>query len=72
MSKRSSPAFNPAAGFILTARTYDFAGMETFCTNPADPTTCTSKPITLHTAVGYDNVTGLGTPNGSAFLDALG
>ena len=26
---------------------------------------------TLHTAVGYDNVTGLGTPNGQSFLDAL-
>ena len=26
---------------------------------------------TLHTKVGYDDVTGVGTPNGQAFLDAL-
>ncbi len=26
---------------------------------------------TLHTKVGYDNVTGVGTPNGEAFLNAL-
>jgi subtilase family serine protease len=26
----------------------------------------------LHTTSGYDDVTGIGTPNGSAFLDALG
>jgi hypothetical protein len=26
---------------------------------------------TIHTAPGYDDVTGLGTPNGSAFLNAL-
>jgi subtilase family serine protease len=27
---------------------------------------------TLHTAAGWDTITGLGTPNGSAFLSALG
>jgi len=28
--------------------------------------------LTIHTAPGYDNVTGVGTPNGSAFLSAIG
>ena len=27
---------------------------------------------TLHTIKGYDDVTGVGTPNGQAWLDALG
>jgi len=27
--------------------------------------------LTIHTAAGYDDVTGVGTPNGAAFLDAL-
>ncbi|NJC72426.1 hypothetical protein HC031_22290 [Planosporangium thailandense] len=28
-------------------------------------------PLTIHTRVGYDDVTGVGTPNGDAFLAAL-
>jgi hypothetical protein len=27
--------------------------------------------LTIHTAAGYDPVTGVGTPNGAAFLAAL-
>ena len=27
--------------------------------------------LTIHARVGYDDVTGVGTPNGVAFLDAL-
>jgi hypothetical protein len=27
--------------------------------------------LTIHTAPGYDDVTGVGTPNGAAFLAAL-
>ena len=27
--------------------------------------------LTIHTVSGYDNVTGVGTPNGAAFLSAL-
>ena len=27
--------------------------------------------LTIHTAAGYDDITGVGTPNGAAFLDAL-
>jgi hypothetical protein len=27
--------------------------------------------LTIHTVPGYDNVTGVGTPNGAAFLSAL-
>ncbi len=28
--------------------------------------------LTIHTVAGYDNVTGVGSPNGAAFLAALG
>ena len=35
-----------------------------------DGTTC-SSPTALHTKVGWDNVTGVGTPNGKAFADAF-
>jgi hypothetical protein len=27
--------------------------------------------LTIHTAAGYDNVTGLGVPNGASFLKAI-
>jgi subtilase family serine protease len=30
-----------------------------------------NQPIALHTKVGWDNVTGVGTPNGKAFVKAL-
>lgn len=33
-------------------------------------TNCTS-PSALHTKVGWDNVTGVGTPNGKAFADSF-
>jgi subtilase family serine protease len=29
-------------------------------------------PLTIHTAPGYDDITGVGTPNGAGFLAALG
>jgi hypothetical protein len=35
-----------------------------------DGTPCTSSS-SLHTKVGWDNVTGMGTPNGQAFADAF-
>jgi subtilase family serine protease len=39
-------------------------------TSEPDGTTCTS-PTALQTKVGWDNVTGVGTPNGKAFADAF-
>jgi len=30
-----------------------------------------NTPSALHTKVGWDNVTGVGTPNGQAFADAF-
>ena len=33
-------------------------------------TTCNTPPA-LHTNVGWDNITGVGTPNGEAFADAF-
>jgi hypothetical protein len=32
----------------------------------------TTGPHTLHSAPGFDNVTGLGVPNGEEFLKAVG
>ena len=34
-------------------------------------TTFDYPDLTIHTAVGYDNVTGLGVPAGQAFLNAI-
>jgi hypothetical protein len=36
----------------------------------ADGTPC-NTPSALHTKVGWDNVTGVGTPNGQAFADSF-
>ncbi|SPF46945.1 hypothetical protein SBA1_70010 [Candidatus Sulfotelmatobacter kueseliae] len=35
-----------------------------------DGTACTD-PLALHTKKGWDNVTGVGTPNGQAFADSF-
>ncbi|MEV4316374.1 S53 family peptidase [Actinocrispum sp. NPDC049592] len=45
-------------------------------TDPADGTTTTARTfdwpgLTIHTTPGYDNVTGLGAPNGAAFLGLI-
>jgi subtilase family serine protease len=54
-------------GVKYSARTVDYSGSEQFC----DPTgACTTANTTLHTAPGYDNMTGLGSP-GAGFVQAL-
>ena len=39
--------------------------------NPPSARTFDYPKLKIHTAVGYDAVTGMGVPNGAAFLDAL-
>ncbi len=58
-------------GIEYSARTVDQQGSESYCTvNAKGKTKCSSIPITLSTAPGYDNMTGLGTP-ASGFIGAL-
>jgi subtilase family serine protease len=45
-------------------------GMDCSALPAGDGTPCNS-PTALHTTVGWDNVTGVGTPNGKAFADAF-
>jgi len=45
-------------------------GMDCSALPRGDGTSCNS-PTALHTQVGWDNVTGVGTPNGKAFADAF-
>jgi subtilase family serine protease len=40
-------------------------------TLPAGPITQCNSPTALHTNVGWDNVTGVGTPNAQAFADSF-
>jgi subtilase family serine protease len=54
-------------GVLFTHRIIDYEGPEQFCT----PTgVCTTRQVALHTARGYDNMTGLGSP-GANFVRAL-
>jgi subtilase family serine protease len=54
-------------GFLYTTRIIDYEGQEEFCT---DNGTCYTRDDSLHTAPGYDNMTGLGSP-GEQFLSDL-
>jgi hypothetical protein len=60
-------------GFFYTTRIIDYEGQEQFCTSPKSKNkapTCANQNVALHTAPGYDNMTGLGSPN-SGFVNAL-
>jgi len=54
-------------GYLYSTRVIDWEGTEVFCEHANE---CYSQDVTLHTAPGYDNMTGLGSP-GNAFLNAL-
>ncbi len=52
-------SIGPGDGFLYSTRIVDYEGQEQFC----DPSgNCRTHDITLHTAPGYDNMTGLGSP----------
>ncbi len=61
-------SISDADGFLYTTRIIDYEGPEQFCT---DAGVCKTIEMTLHTAPGYDNMTGLGSP-GADFLGLLG
>ena len=54
-------------GLLYTHRIIDYEGPEQFCTAKG---VCTTRQVALHTARGYDNMTGLGSP-GASFVRAL-
>jgi subtilase family serine protease len=54
-------------GFNLFLRDFDYEGPETYC----DPNgNCATRNVTLNTAPGYDNMTGIGAPSAS-FLSTI-
>jgi hypothetical protein len=54
-------------GFLYSTRILDYEGPEQFCSTDSH---CETRPFSLHTAPGYDNMTGLGSP-GEQFLSDL-
>ncbi len=57
-------------GLFYTTRIVDYEGPEQFCATASDPSTCTTQEMSLHVTPGYDNMTGIGTPN-SGFIGSL-
>jgi subtilase family serine protease len=55
---------DPSSSIVISARTLDWSGVETFGSK--------SERISLRVTPGYDNMTGIGEPDGAAFLKALG
>jgi hypothetical protein len=47
-------------GLLTSVRTLEYEGKEQFCKPNGK---CTSQKITLFTAPGYDDMTGIGTPS---------
>jgi subtilase family serine protease len=58
---------NASQGTLYSTRIIDYEGEERFC---ASSGSCTTRTVALHTAAGYDNMTGLGSP-GEDFVGDL-
>lgn len=58
---------DPSNGYLVSTRVITYEGTETYCNGAGN---CASRPNTLVTAPGYDNMTGLGSP-GNGFVTAL-
>jgi len=54
-------------GFLYSTRIIDYEGQEQFCNTGGE---CKTRDLSLHTAPGYDNMTGLGSP-GEQFISQL-
>ncbi len=54
-------------GMLFTTRIIDYEGPEQFCSSATD---CTTQNVALNTTAGYDNMTGLGSPN-AGFINQL-
>ena len=55
-------------GLEYQTRIIDYEGEEQYCDPKTDA--CSTRSVALHTAPGYDNMTGLGSP-GPSFVPAL-
>jgi subtilase family serine protease len=49
-----------SAGYIVSLRTINYAGPETYCDGTGN---CATRNVTLTTAPGFDGLTGLGSPS---------
>jgi subtilase family serine protease len=58
---------NPVAGYIVTLRTLNYEGQETYCDGTGN---CATRDVTLSTAPGFDSMTGLGSV-GPEFIATL-
>jgi subtilase family serine protease len=61
-------SINSSDGFLYSTRIIDYEGQEQFCN--ADGNDCRTRNVSLNTAPGYDNMTGLGAPAAN-FVQAL-
>jgi subtilase family serine protease len=52
-------SLNNAFGFLKSVRTLDYQGAETYCDGSNN---CGTRNVVISTAKGYDDITGLGTP----------
>lgn len=59
--------FDATTGLLYQTRIITYEGTETYCNGA---TNCATRPNTLVTEAGYDNMTGLGTP-GKNFVSVL-
>ncbi len=58
---------NPAAGYLVSLRTIDYQGPETYCDATGN---CATRPVILNTAKGFDSMTGIGSV-GPQFISVL-
>ena len=50
-------------GLFYSTRIVDYEGPEQYCATAGDPSTCKTQEMALHVTRGYDNMTGIGSPN---------
>ena len=60
-------SLDDSQGFLYSTRIIDYEGPQQFCNAGGE---CKQRDLSLHTAPGYDNMTGLGSP-GETFLSQL-
>jgi hypothetical protein len=51
-------AVNSSNGFVISARTINYAGPETFCDSTGN---CATRNVTLTAGPGFDGLTGIGS-----------
>ena len=58
---------NRSDGFLISARSINYAGPETYCDGTGN---CATRPVTLTSGRGFDGLTGVGSV-GKTFIDTL-